>query len=517
MGRYPDSFWTLVVERAAQAPDQLVAVDDYGRSLTRAELRDRAGSVAAALAAEGIGPGTVVSWQLPTVLEALVLLAALSLLDAVQNPLVPILREREVGFITAQVHTELLIVPERWRGFAFGEMAAAVGATVGFRVLTVDLEAGFEPGVLHLPQGDATTLPPRVEPAPGTVRWLYYSSGTTADPKGARHTDLSVMHTATALLDSMQITADDVYPIAFPVSHIGGMTMLTMSLVSGQRLVLFDAFDPATTPARLATHRPTLIGMAQPMFRAFMDEQLRCGDERVYPAARAGMYGGGPMPAETHDQVLEVLGLHCVGSWGLTEFPMATAAAPEDDPLVLRTGVGHVAEGVSIRVVDAEGRDVPVGEEGELWLTGPQCFQGYVDPSLDADAFVDGWFRTGDLGRLDDDGNVFLTGRLKDIIIRNAENISALAVEDAVRSHPAVSEVTVIGLPDARTGERVCAVIVPEPGTTVDVPALAEHCIALGLAKQKIPEQVELVDELPRNPMGKVLKQALRDRILARG
>jgi non-ribosomal peptide synthetase component E (peptide arylation enzyme) len=168
---------------------------------------------------------------------------------------------------------------------------------------------------------------------------------------------------------------------------------------------------------------------------------------------------------------------------------------------------------VSVRVVDDSEREVDVGEEGELRLKGPQCFLGYVDGSLDADAFdCDGWFRSGDRGRIDGEGNVTVTGRIKDAIIRNAENISALEIEDALARHTAVADVAVIGVPDPRTGERVCAVVVPQPGSVVTLAALAEHCQAQGLSRHKSPERLELVDALPRNLTGKVLKNELRAR-----
>jgi len=154
------------------------------------------------------------------------------------------------------------------------------------------------------------------------------------------------------------------------------------------------------------------------------------------------------------------------------------------------------------------------GGEGELRLKGPQLFLGYVDPALDPDAFdEDGWLRTGDLGIVDETGSVRITGRLKDVIIRNAENISAKEIEDLLIQHTSVSDVAVIGLPDPRTGERVCAVVVPAPdGQTPTLDGVAEFCRAQGLARQKCPEQMEIVDVLPRNAMGKVLKNVLRAR-----
>ena len=204
-----------------------------------------------------------------------------------------------------------------------------------------------------------------------------------------------------------------------------------------------------------------------------------------------------------------------VGSWGLTEFPNATSAAPSDSEEILTTSVGRPASGVSVRTVDAQGDVCTTGQEGELQLRGPQCFSGYVDPTLDASAFdADAWFRTGDLGTIDETGNVRITGRLKDIIIRNAENISVVEIEEMLYRHPAVTDAAVFGLPDPRTGERVVAVVVLREGCQIELNDIREHCSLEGLAIQKCPEQLQVVDALPRNAMGKVLKQDLRSRLM---
>jgi acyl-CoA synthetase (AMP-forming)/AMP-acid ligase II len=492
------TFWGLVETAAAGAPDRVVVADDHGRSLTSVQLRDAAERVAAGL---GVAPGSVVSWQVPTTLEAVVVLVALARLGAIQNPVIPILRRREVGLITTQVGTQLLIVPDVWRGFEHGAMGREIG---GFDVLALDLDGEVGPE-LRLPMGDPATLPePPVDDGDG--RWVYFSSGTTADPKGARHTDSSLMASATAMEQHLGFGEGDVYPIAFPISHIGGIAMLTAALRSGGTLVLFDTFDPATTGERMAAHRPTILGSAVPFFRVYLDAQRRHGDEPLFPDLRTCTAGGAPTPPEIVKELVEAFGVRgVVQSWGLTEFPIATAARPDDPPEVLAGTIGKPGPGVELRVVD-----------GELRLKGLQCFLGYLDPSLDTHAFdEEGWFRTGDLGHVDDDGNVHITGRLKDVIIRNAENISALEIEDVLLRHPGVADVAVLGMPDPRTGERVVAVVVPEPGATVTLEVLAEHCAAEGLARHKTPERLELVPDLPRNPMGKILKQQLKDTLSA--
>jgi acyl-CoA synthetase (AMP-forming)/AMP-acid ligase II len=378
-------------------------------------------------------------------------------------------------------------------------------------MIEIDLDGLSSATGLRLPTGEPSGLPP--PPTADAVRWLYYSSGTTASPKGARHTDGSIMAASLGMLTGVAFNERDIYPVAWPVSHIGGSTMLTTTLVSGMRMVLFDAFDATTSPERMAAHRPTLLGTAVPFFRAFLDAQLRHGDKPLFPDLRAGAFGGAPLPTEIHLEMRETFGVNLIGSWGLTEFPISTSAYADDPTDVLETTVGRLSPGVTVRVVRADGVDAAPGEEGELRLKGPQCCVGYVDSALDDEGFdSDGWFRTGDLGCIGADGNVRLTGRLKDIVIRNAENISVLEIEEMLFRHPAVADASVLGLPDARTGERVCAVVVLRPGATLGLPDLRVHCEAEGLARQKCPEQLEIVDELPRNPMGKVVKPQLRQR-----
>lgn len=509
---YPETFWELVRRAASEHADQVVLADDHGRSLTASQLLDAAERTAAGLFGLGVGPDTIVSWQLPTTLEAMVVKLALARLGAVQNPIIPILREREVSFITAQLDTDVLLVPEQWQGFSHGDLARTLATERDLSVVICDHDTDPSTlgGGLRLPSGDPSALPP--PPDADGVRWIYFSSGTTADPKGVRHTDRSVMASASGVIGQLGARRSDVNPLAFPISHIGGITMLTASLITGMRLVLFDTFDPATTAERMAAHDVTLLGSAVPFFHVYMAAQQRHGEEPLFPHLRACVGGGAPVPAEFQASLRAVLGTSGIANaWGLTEFPVAASPTPDDPPDWLDHTVGRPVPGVEVRVVDADERELEVGQEGELRLRGPQCFQGYVDAALDTDAFdADGWFRTGDLGLVDGDGNVRITGRLKDLIIRNAENISALEIEEAVLRHPDVVDVAVIGVPDPRTGERVCAVVVPASGAEIDLAQVVDHCRELGLPRQKIPERLEVLDVLPRNSMGKVLKNDLR-------
>jgi len=497
------TFWNLISTAAAEHPERVVLSDPYGRELTCAALQSAAEQVAAGL---NLDADDVVSWQLPTVLESVVLMAALTRVGALQNPIVPHLRDGDVRLITGQLHSTKLVVPAAWRGFDYGAMARRIFAGGQTQVITLDLEQTSGPD-LRLPLEDANALPPPPVDEDGW-RWAYYTSGTTAAPKGVRHSDASVIASSHGMTDHLQIREGDVYPIAWPFTHVGGATMLASVLREGGRLVLFDSFDSAATGTKMAEFNPTLLGTAVPFFRAYLEAQRRQSGIPAYPHLRAFVAGGAPTPAGLLQELGQTFpGTPVVNSWGLTEFPIAACSAPSDPQQRLNTTVGRASPGVQVRVAD-----------GELRLKGPQRFIGYVDSSLDAAAFDEaGWFRTGDLGIVDHDGFITVTGRLKDIIIRNGENVSALEVEEVLRRHSSIADTSVIGLPDARTGERVCAVIVPAPQHEVTLDTVIEHCASECLARQKTPEQVVVVDSIARNSMGKVLKDNLRTQILASG
>ena len=501
---YPTTLWELLARRAQEDPDRVLLEDDHDRSLTAGEWRQRAEEVAAGLQALGVKEDTVVSWQLPTGMDACVLLMALSRLGAVQNPVIPLLRRREVGFIVAQTGASLLITPQVWRNFDYASMAAEVAAETGVQTLAV--------GEASLPVGDPSTLPPVPTGSGDPVRHIYYSSGSTADPKGALHTDRSAMNSATGTLIGYEVGADDCVPIPFPYTHIGGMAMTVVTLYTGCRLLLMEIFDPKQSPLVMARKGGTLLGSAVPFFHAYLNAQREHGPEPLFPKLRAFSGGGAPKPPELYYEMKEVFGVGIVSSWGLTEFPIATYSTYDDSDEDLAHTEGRIVPGVSLRVVDFEGRDVGPGIEGELRLKGPQGCRGYVNAALDADAFDDqGYFRTGDLGVVGPRGHVQITGRIKDIIIRNAENISAQEVEDVLYMHPAVADVAVVGVPDDRTGERACAVVVLAEGVdSLTLAELADHCREQKLATQKIPERLEIVDALPRNALGKILKRELR-------
>ncbi|WP_419849693.1 class I adenylate-forming enzyme family protein [Candidatus Poriferisocius sp.] len=497
----------MVERRAELTPDARMIIDDRDQELTFAGYRDAALRAAAGLVELGVGLGTSVSWQLPTRPSTLVLQAALARLGAVQNPIIPVYREREVGFCIRQTGARLFLVPSVWRGFDYQAMAEGIAAEVeGLDVVVCD-------GVL--PEGDVSVLEGIPAPEdPEEIRWVYYTSGTTSNPKGARHCDSSVMASGIAMVERQHVTEEDQFGLAFPFAHIGGVSNLSVSLSSGCTLVIAEAFDPTETTALFARHGVTLVGGGPAFFMAFLAEQRKQPGEPILPQLRLCSGGGAPMPASQHYEVMaEMGGRGCGHAWGMTEAPIIAQNTPDDPDDKLAETEGQPLAGADIRVVGFDGEPAKVGVEGELWIRGPMVCRGYMDEGLTAASFEGDWFHTGDVGFLDAGGYVTLTGRVKDIIIRKGENISATEIEDLLFAHPKVLDAGVIGLPDEERGERVCAVVELASGVEqMTLAELGDYFRASGVMPQKIPEQVEVVDSLPRNATGKVLKHELRAR-----
>jgi acyl-CoA synthetase (AMP-forming)/AMP-acid ligase II len=304
--------------------------------------------------------------------------------------------------------------------------------------------------------------------------------------------------------------------MAFPCTHIAGPIWLCSSLLYGVVNVITETFDAKATPALAAAQGVTMAGSATAFHLAYLNAQRAHGGGRLFDALRVCPGGGAPKPPQLHfDVKAELGGSGIVSGWGLTEAPILTMASWLDPDEKLAGTEGRPMPGVQLRSVSVlDERVLPAGAEGELRAKAPQLMRGYLDASLDADAFdADGFFRTGDLGVIDADGYVRITGRIKDVIIRKGENVSAKEVEDLLYEHPKVGDVAVIGLPDADRGEMVCAVVSTRDGA--EPLAFAEMQTYLkdkGLRLQAVPERLEVVAEVPRNPSGKIEKKALKAR-----
>ena len=505
-----DTVLQLLERRAALTPDALALLDEEGRRVTCRQLLGMVEQYAALLAELGIESGTRVAWQLPTRISTYAVMLALRRLGAVQAPIIPLYREREVTACLAAVEAEHFLVPGTWKGHDFVAMAERLDLPerVCPRVIVIDLDptgADHEVATVTTPAAD-----------PDDVRWIYFTSGSSGMPKGVRHTDDSLLTGGLGFAGRGRLGAepDELAAAAFPIAHVGGVLYLIAALGGGYPILLQEAFVPGPAAEAMHMHGVTVTGGAPPFYQALVALAQDAGVQPFLPSLRVLKGGGAPCSVELFEQVRDVLGTVVAHDYGMTEVPMIAAGDPHDPGDLLARTDGGVVPGNEVRAVGPSGEPLPSGESGELQVSGRGVCRGYLDHSETERAFTaDGWFRTGDLGIVHDSGHVEVVGRLKDVIIRKGENLVPFEIELVLGTFPGVAEVAVVGLPDEERGELVCAVVAVRPGhprpSLVD---LAEHLAAAGLMRQKWPERLEVVDELPRTGLAKVAKAELKRR-----
>ena len=512
----PTAFAPLMFERAHATGSLVMAVDEGGRELTFAGFLQQSRQLAESLTELGVTVGTRVAWQLPTWLETLVLMGALAQSGAVQIPIPHIYRKHEVEATIRQTDADVLITPTVWRTWDFGAMARDVGHGTSMRLATLDRgTSGTVP--LVRPANSPDGLPPRPKiPLANGVRWIFLTSGTSSAPKGAQHTDHSVIIPSVTLTDGLALTAQDRAAIAFPLGHIGGVNWITASLLSGCQLLLAERFDDDTIEF-FAGRGVTLPGVSTAFHLAYRNAARARSGRSLFPHARAYPGGGATKPPSLHAELVnEIGGVGIISGYGMTECPIITMATINDASDKLACTEGRPSREMEIRILDvASHQPVAPGDDGQIWVKGPQLFQGYLDAEATAAVMDDdGFLCTGDIGHLDHDGYMVISGRAKDVVIRKGENISAKEVEDHLYTHPSIADVAVIGLPDDELGERCCAVIVLRPNC--DCPSLTELGTFLqtcGLMPQKWPERLDAMVDLPRNAAGKILKATLVEQL----
>ncbi len=473
--------------------------------------------VATGLRERGVQPGDVIAFQLPNWVEAAATFYATTFLGAVVVPIVHFYGPKEVGYILRKTRVKALVTADRFGHQDFLanldglranlpdlEWAAVVGDPAGR-----DLER-FD----DLVADDPIDAPAAVDPR--TPALVAYTSGTTSNPKGVVHSH----RTITAEIHQLGgMQADRGTPpmlTGAPVGHgIGMLAALLIPVWRRGAIHLIDVWDPARVLQAMLDDNVS-AGQGSTYFLTSLLDHPSFDPERHTKLMPFIGLGGSAVPAAVGERCAR-LGIETSRSFGSTEHPSITGSYP-DTPHEKRVATdGRPLPGVELRLVDDNGADVPVGEAGEIWSKGPECFVGYTDAAETATAFTaDGWFMTGDIGVLDADGFLTITDRKKDIIIRGGENVSAAEVEEVLMRMPDVAEVAVVGAPDARLGEVGCAFFRMQPGKQAPtLPEVRELLDRAGLAKQKWPEHVRPVEEFPRTPSGKVQKFVLRQQLRA--
>lgn len=502
-----------VREAARTHPDEIVFVQG-DRTITFGQFDELVDRLAAAITDAGVRQGEVVSWQLPNWIEAALVHHATLRVGAVSNPIIPIYREREVSFILREARSRLFFVPATYRRFDFTTFAAGLADTIDTLEQVVLVGDGSSPldgqtTFTRFLERDSGGVP-SVERTADDIALLLYTSGTTADPKGVLHSHNTLNFENRSMIELFELDEQSRVFMPSPVTHITGLLYgVQLPFMLRTMCVFQDVWDAAKAVALVDEHQCTFCVGATPFLHGLLAHTAdrRPGDFSL----RKFACGGADVPPELVSRGVAQLDAFITRAYGSSEFPTALACAPGDDQMKWATTDGRPIGATEVRIVDELGEPLAQGAEGELQVRGAELFLGYLDERLNADAFTsDGWFRTGDLGLEDDEGFVAITGRKKDIILRGGENISAKEIEDLLFTHPDIADVAVVGQPDPAMVERIRAVLVPRPGATVELSDLTRLLAQHGVAKQKYPEYLVIVDDLPRTASGKVQKHILR-------
>ncbi|MER6977034.1 AMP-binding protein [Streptomyces carpinensis] len=508
-------------EAAARTPGKTAFIDS-NRQITYGELRDEVDRCALGLLQLGVEPGDVVSFQLPNRIEWVVTHFAASRIGAISNPLIPIYREREIGFMVSLARSKVVIVPDEFRGFDYPAMIERL------RPQWPDLKhvivVGDKPRCGALPWSDfmATAReegPDRsrlaaLRPDPNEVTLLIFTSGTTGEPKGVMHTHNTLVAANDPLPARLGITDTSVIHMGSTLAHLTGFLYgARLPVQNGATGVLQEAWDARVFVELVEKHRITYTSGATP----FLHDLLGAPNLADHDLASLERFCcmGAPIPRVIVREARQKLPhMAVLGGWGQSENALVTLGIPGDPEDKIVDTDGYPWPGMHIRVVDSEGGELAPNRDGHLQVTGPFLFVGYAErPAMTRESFSGEWFDTGDLASIDEHGYLKISGRVKDVIIRGGENIPVAYVENVLYENDKLDSVAVVAMPDPRLQERACACVVLNPGAgdfTFD--EMQQYLKEKGVARQYWPEKLVVLPEFPRTPSGKIQKFQIRDR-----
>jgi acyl-CoA synthetase len=516
-GHWTDDTFAGFLEREVAAAPALpfrVWSDTHPFSGTIGSLYEQSLRMATGLARRGVGVGDVVAYQLPNWAEAVSIIWAGFRIGAVMVPIVHFYGASEVEFILKQSGAKLLVTVDRFGHVDHLENLRAIQGRLPALEHVVVVASGVAgpslPGAVALDAlQSARPFTGKPDIDPDRPAMVGYTSGTTASPKGVVHTHRSLLF-ETRQLASLDMGNGRPPFVASPLAHMTGLLAANlMPVYRHEPIHLTDRWEPGRTLEIMVEAGIGLGGGATIFLTSLLDHPA-FGPQHVALIQSVGL-GGSPVPAAVAERA-EKLGIRVARAYGSTEHPSITGATPAEPQVKRNRTDGRALEGVELRIVDDEGQDLSAGRPGEILSRGPDLFAGYTDPALTARALTrDGWYRTGDVGVLDDDGYLTITDRLSDVIIRGGLNLSAAEIEEALMRMPAVAECAVVAAPHERFGERACGVLRIRAGQQPpDLAAVQAHLGAVGLPKQKWIEELRIVADFPRTPSGKIRKFVLR-------
>jgi long-chain acyl-CoA synthetase len=487
-----------ILDRSATAQPDRAAIRLDDLTVTYRQLSDAARRLASMLASAGVEPGDRVGLMMPNIPAFPVAFYGALAAGAVVVPMNPLLKGREVAYYLGDSGARLLFA---WRDFA-GE-AAKGAADAGAEVIQVD-DADLSSALADQRPATATA-----DAADTDDAVILYTSGTTGQPKGAQLTHGGLARNARLTAETLLSNhPDDVMMGCLPLFHVFGLTCgLNATVLAGGTLTLLPRFDALKALDIIARDRVTIFEGVPTMYAGMLHHPG--ADTADTTSLRLCVSGGAAMPVEILRGFEQKFGCMILEGYGLSETSPVASFNHPDRPRKPGS-IGTPVEGVEMRLITDAGGPVPAGEVGEICIRGHNIMKGYWGkPEATAEAIPDGWFRTGDLGRIDEDGYYYIVDRKKEMIIRGGYNVYPREIEEALHEHPAVAEVAVIGMPHAELGEEVGAAVALKPGAAATAAELQQF-VRERVAAYKYPRRVWLVESLPKGPTGKILRREVR-------
>ncbi|WP_180191020.1 cyclohexanecarboxylate-CoA ligase [Acinetobacter sp. YH01006] len=482
------------------------------------QLWDMTNKIALGLRQLGVEKNDVVSCQLPNWWEFTLLYLACSRIGAVLNPLMPIFRERELEFMLKHGESKVFVVPKTFRNFNHEQLANQLQNKLDSLkhvvVVNGEGENNFDHLLLnHGLEQDASAVAEldSLESGPDDITQLIFTSGTTGEPKGVMHTANTLFSNIVPYAERLHLTENDVVLMASPMAHqTGFMYGLMMPIQLNTKVVLQDVWDVAKAVDLIHQHQVNFTMASTPFLNDLSNTVAEQHDK--VDSLKIFLCAGAPIPGPLVQKARETLGVKVISAWGMTECGAVTLTRPEDEDERSFNTDGIALPGVEIKIVDKKGQTKAVNESGRLMIRTCSNFGGYLKRPHLNDTDAEGWFDTGDIAYQDEQGYIRICGRKKDVIIRGGENIPVAEIESLLYKHPNIATVALVAYADERMGERACAIIkLKEPAQLLSFNELVEFLKTHNLAMQYLPERLEIWEDIPMTPSGKIQKFKLRE------
>ena len=502
---------------------QKTAIKDINGSITYKELWCYVQRFAIFLLESGIKKGDVISVQLPNWKEFAIAHFAITYVGGITNPIPHYCRKKELAYFLEKAGSVLLIIPGIFKKFDYCFMINELLPELNYLKRVIVAGNTVPDGMISFQEiidSEKEKQYPEeylagFRPTPDDIHILMFTSGTESKPKGVLHTHNTYGNATTNIVNPLGLTHNDSFFMPAPVTHTTGIRFgVRLPMILGATVILQDIFNPEEALMLISEEKCTFTVAATPFLHSMVNasniNHLDIRSLRIFGC------GGAPIPRDLIKKGEEKLGCKILAAFGSTESPSQTINRLNDSTEKILHTDGYPVEGVEIAIFDENGTQVSEGEIGEAACRGPQLFVGYYkEPEITKNAFNDeGWFLTGDLCVIDNDGYLKVVGRKKEIIIRGGLNISVREVEDILLGNPEINHAAIIGMPDPRLGERICAYIVPKEDAIIDFEEITDYLKKKGVATIKFPERIEIVDSLPMTPTGKIQKNILKEDII---